>query len=237
MRSSEKFSFWSKQKVVVKIPKCKKVKRRRRRGRRNRQYITKNTALVSFLALQNTFSFDCVVKLPSWFFDSVHFVCYLAPSILSVFFSFAPFIFYWKCSQVLDFFYLILIHFERSVFLFQWMFCYSYFPLFWSLQGIEFGPSLFALTLNIFLRLLYVSLIKYDAILFPVCRFTFLESFHLRHLSFVYRLVVCLKTKGLTPANCLKLMNFHSCLWINCDMELVSTVLQPCSSAHCLKLR
>lgn len=126
VRSIEKFSFWSKQKVVVKIPKFKN-KKRWRNGQRIKEKSTRlvfnTTIYISFWLCRK------ITVMILWF--SPFFV--ISPPQFFLFFPFAPFIFHWKCSQVSDSFYLILIHFERSVFLFQWMFCYSYFPLFWSL--------------------------------------------------------------------------------------------------------
>lgn len=142
--------------------------------------------ILLFPTLQYTFPFDCVVKLPSWFFDLVAgcFFLYLWLFLWLCLFPLAQCLpsSYWnkkKRVQVCDFSSLIFKWLWTAfwfVFIRRKVFCDSFFLLFWSLPRIEFIPSLFVLMLSIFFWLLCVSLIKCDAILFPVCRFTFVDS-------------------------------------------------------------
>lgn len=80
----------------------------RSHGMKKKKNIKKKRVLFSML--QYIFPFDCVVKLPSWFFVSV-----VSLSLAALFFSvfFAPHNFLWSSIQILDCSTLILIHFER----------------------------------------------------------------------------------------------------------------------------
>lgn len=113
-----------------------------------------------------------------WVFFLISVVLFMTLSL-----SFAPvfaeFLLKQKQVQVCDFYSLIFKWLWTAfwfVFIRRKVFCDSFFLLFWSLPRIEFIPSLFVLMLSIFFGLLCVSLIKCDAILFPVCRFTFVDS-------------------------------------------------------------